>query len=127
MATFETITWQAFGVLIVMISTIGAAFAWAMKKSFRLGRTEQRVIDIEAAINQDIKPELTQMISEMHSMRLELRQELQETRQELQKDIHALRAETKEDTHALQAEIKENRIEIKNDMQEIRNLLLKKQ
>ena len=47
MATFESITWQALGVIAVMLSSLGAAVVWTYNKVYGLGRTDERINNIE--------------------------------------------------------------------------------
>ena len=47
MAIFESITWQAVGVITVILSTLGAALVWTYNKVYGLGRTDDRVNNIE--------------------------------------------------------------------------------
>lgn len=47
MATFESITWQAVGVIAMMLSALGGAVVWTYNKVYRLGETNQRVKNIE--------------------------------------------------------------------------------
>lgn len=47
MATFESITWQALGVIAVTLSSLGAAVVWTYNKVYGLGRTDERINNIE--------------------------------------------------------------------------------
>lgn len=47
MATFESITWQAVGVIATMLSALAAAVVWTYNKVYGLGRTDERINNIE--------------------------------------------------------------------------------
>ena len=55
MATFESITWQAVGVLAVVLSALGAAVAWTYNKVYSLGRTDQRINNIEYILDVEFR------------------------------------------------------------------------
>jgi flagellar capping protein FliD len=47
MATFESITWQAAGVIAVMLSALATAVVWTYNKVYGFGRTDERINNIE--------------------------------------------------------------------------------
>ncbi len=55
MATFESITWQAIGVLAVMLSTLGTAIVWTYNKVYQLGKTDQRITNIEYILDVEFR------------------------------------------------------------------------
>jgi hypothetical protein len=55
MATFESITWQAVGVIATMLSALAAAVVWTYNKVYGLGRTDERINNIEHILEVDYK------------------------------------------------------------------------
>lgn len=55
MATFESLTWQAVGIIVATISTLGAAVVWAYNKVYQLGKTDQRITNIEYVVDVEFR------------------------------------------------------------------------
>lgn len=55
MATFESITWQAVGVIATMLSALAAAVVWTYNKVYGLGRTDERINNIEHILEVDYR------------------------------------------------------------------------
>lgn len=55
MATFESITWQALGVVATMLSVLGAAVVWTYNKVYGLGQTNERINTIEHILEVDYR------------------------------------------------------------------------
>lgn len=55
MATFESITWQALGVIATMLSALAAAVVWTYNKVYGLGRTNERINNIEHILEVDYR------------------------------------------------------------------------
>lgn len=55
MATFESITWQAVGVIAMMLSALATAVVWTFNKVYRLGKTDQRITNIEYILDVEFR------------------------------------------------------------------------
>jgi len=55
MATFESITWQAAGVFVAIFSALCAAVVWTYNKVYQLGRTDQRITNIEYILDVEFR------------------------------------------------------------------------
>lgn len=55
MATFESITWQALGALAMMLSALATGVVWTFNKVYRLGKTDQRITNIEYVLDVEFR------------------------------------------------------------------------
>lgn len=55
MATFESITWQALGALAMMLSALATGVVWTFNKVYRLGKTDQRITNIEYILDVEFR------------------------------------------------------------------------
>jgi len=55
MATFESITWQAAGVFVAILSALGTAVVWTYNKVYELGKTDQRITNIEYILDVEFR------------------------------------------------------------------------
>jgi len=55
MATFEGINWQAFSALTVALSIFTTSMVWIFNKVYRLGKTDQRISNIEYVLDVEFR------------------------------------------------------------------------
>lgn len=55
MATFESLTWQAVGVIAATLSALGATVVWTDNKVYQLGKTDQRIANIEHVVDVEFR------------------------------------------------------------------------
>lgn len=55
MATFESITWQAAGVFVAILSALGTVVVWTYNKVYQLGKTDQKITNIEYILDVEFR------------------------------------------------------------------------